>query len=118
MSLSQYMEIVALQRRVGSCVAFLIGLGDKFFSSGMTEVDRDLIPTILSRVPSSVTPGLFQSYAMLLWFTLEINKQINQNNLAAWLIVYEKVVASEPSVVAHTLLGEEPHTGVFNRDFA
>ena len=82
MSLSRYMEHVALQRRAGSCVAFLIGLGDKFFSSGVTDVDRDLIPTILRRVPSSVTSSrVIPSYAMLLWFTLEVNIQINQNNL-------------------------------------
>ena len=37
-----------IAKEVGSCVAFLIGLGEKFFSSGMTEFDRDLIPTILS----------------------------------------------------------------------
>ena len=55
MSLSQYMEIVALQRRVGSCVAFLISLGEKFFSSGMTEVDRDLIPTILIPIICNAT---------------------------------------------------------------
>ena len=61
MSLSQYTEIVALQRRAGSCVAFLIGLGEKFFSSGVTEVDRDLIPTILSRVPSNVTSRVIPS---------------------------------------------------------
>ena len=74
MSLSQYTEIVALQRRAGSCVAFLIALGEKFFSSGVTEVDRDLIPTILSRVPSNVTSRVIPSYAMLFWFTLEVNK--------------------------------------------
>ena len=51
----QYMEIVALQRRVGSCVAFLISLGEKFFSSGMTEVDRDLIPTILIPIICNAT---------------------------------------------------------------
>ena len=48
-------------------------------------------------------PGLFhhmQGYSG----SLEVNKLINQNYLAAWFHVYEKVVASEPSVVAHTLL--------------
>ena len=65
----------------------------------MTEVDRDLIPTILRRVPTSVTSRVIPSYAMLL-FTLEV---INQNNQGAWFYVYEKVGASEPSMVAHTL---------------
>ena len=57
-----------------SCVAFLIGLGEKFLSSGVTEVDRGITPTILSRVPSNVTSRVIPSYAMLLWFTLEVNK--------------------------------------------
>ena len=62
-------------------IAFLIGLGEKFFSSGVTEVDRDFIPTILRRVPSSLTSRVIPLYALLLWSTLEVNKQTNENKL-------------------------------------
>ena len=39
MFLSQYMEIVDAQNEAGASVGFLIGLGKKFFSSGVTIVD-------------------------------------------------------------------------------
>lgn len=75
MSLSEYMEIVELQRKAGGCIAFLIGLGGKFFSSGVSEVDSSLIPAIRNQAPSSVTTRVIPSYAILLWFTLEVYKR-------------------------------------------
>ena len=58
MSLSQYTEIVALQRRAGSCVAFLIGLGEKFFSSGVTLIGTSFLLSSAEYLLMS-PPGLF-----------------------------------------------------------
>lgn len=71
MTLSQYMEIVSLQKRAGSCVGLLIGLGDRFFSSGISIVDNEIIPMILEKAPA-INVRVVPSYAMLLWFTLEV----------------------------------------------
>ena len=72
MSLSEYMEIVRLQTEAGSCVGFCIALGKEFFSTGIGEVDNDLLPMITSKVGENVNPRVVPSYAMLLWFTLKV----------------------------------------------
>lgn len=75
MTLAQYMEVVQLQSKAGSCIAFLIGLGGNFFTSGIIEVDNILIPMLLKAAPSNVTLRVIPSYSMLLWFTIEILKE-------------------------------------------
>lgn len=72
MTLSEYMSIVRLQRRAGSCVGYLIGLGKKFFSTGVSEVDTEILPLLTERAPSGVNPRVMPSYAILLWFCLEV----------------------------------------------
>ncbi len=39
LSLTKYMEIAKLQGCASSCAGLFIGLRDKFFSSGIAEVD-------------------------------------------------------------------------------
>ena len=72
MTLSNYMEIVNLQKRAGNCAGFFIGLGAEFFSSGIAQVDDDLLPTLVEKAGSNVNPRVIPSYAMLLWFTLKV----------------------------------------------
>lgn len=72
MTLSNYMEIVNLQKVAGSCVGFFITLGEEFFTSGISEVDNDLLPMMTGKVGSDVNPRVIPSYAMLLWFTLKV----------------------------------------------
>ena len=73
-TLTNYMEIVNLQKVAGSCVGFFIGLGEKFFTSGISEVDNDILPTLIEKAGSNVNPRVIPSYAMLLWFTLEVRR--------------------------------------------
>ncbi len=54
MNLSEYMSIVALQTRAGSCGGFLIGLGKTFFDEGVAEVDKEILP-LLTIVPLQET---------------------------------------------------------------
>ena len=51
MTLSEYMEIVDLQMEAGSCAGFIISLGQKFFSGGVSVVDRELLPLLHRRAP-------------------------------------------------------------------
>lgn len=74
MTLSNYMEIVNLQEKAGNCVGFLISLGEEFFMSGVSEVDNDILPTLVDKAGSNVNPRVVPSYAMLLWFTLKVRK--------------------------------------------
>ena len=53
---------------------FFIGLGAEFFSSGIAQVDDDLLPTLVEKAGSNVNPRVIPSYAMLLWFTLKVRK--------------------------------------------
>lgn len=72
MTLSEYMSIVRLQKKAGSCVGFLIGLGKKFFSTGLHQVDNQITPLLTERAPPGVNPRVMPSYAILLWFCLEV----------------------------------------------
>ena len=71
MSISEYMEIVEAQNEAGAAVGFFVGLGRRFFSSGVTTVDGDIIPALTERA-QGVCPRVIPSYAILLWFTLEV----------------------------------------------
>lgn len=72
LSLSNYMEIVNIQKRAGNCVGFFIRLGEEFFKSGVSEVDNDILPTSINKAGSNVNPRVIPSYAMLLWFTSKV----------------------------------------------
>ena len=81
LSLTQYMEIAKLQGCASSCAGLLIGLGNKFFSSGIAEVDHSIIPIITERAPSGINSRVVPSYAILLWFTLEVNLYHSTSNV-------------------------------------
>jgi len=73
MTLRDYMRIVELQARAGSCVGFFIGLGKTFFEEGIAEVDEKILPTLANVAPRSVNPRVIPSYAILLWFSMKVN---------------------------------------------
>lgn len=75
MTLSEYMSIVALQRKAGSCAGFLIGLGKKFFDTGVSEVDNVILPQLSALAPASVNPRVMPSYSILVWFCLQVSLQ-------------------------------------------
>ena len=60
------MELVQLQEQAGNCAGFFISLGDEFFKSGVSEVDRVITPTLRDR---AVNPRVIPSYA---WFALKV----------------------------------------------
>lgn len=72
MSLCQYMEIVDLQRKAGTCVGYLISLGKKFFEVGVSQVDSNIIPQLKDMASPHVNPRVVPSYGILLWFSLEV----------------------------------------------
>ena len=72
MTLSEYMEIVELQMEAGSCAGFIISLGQKFFSGGVSVVDRELLPLLHRRAPPGVNPRVMPTYSILLWFCLQV----------------------------------------------
>ena len=74
MTLSEYMSIVTLQAKAGSCAGFLIGLGKTFFDKGVAEVDEKILPQLTSMAPGYVNPRVMPSYAILLWFSLKVSQ--------------------------------------------
>ena len=82
MTLSDYMEIVNLQKSAGTCVGFFIALGKEFFSTGLSEVDNDILPTLVEKAGLDVDPRVIPSYAMLLWFTVKVSR--NRCTVSMW----------------------------------
>ena len=70
LSLSDYMKLVELWKKAGSCAAFCICLGHLFFTEGVNEVDNTIIP-LLSNIKDSNTRVL-PSYSILYWFALKV----------------------------------------------
>ncbi len=73
MTLQEYMQIVELQKKCGSCAGFLIGLGQKFFSA---VVDSQLLPMLNEMAIEDVNPRVMPSYAITLWFCLDVYKSL------------------------------------------
>ena len=71
--LSDYMKLVELWKKAGSCAAFCIRLGNLFFTEGVNEVDNTIIP-LLSNIKDSNTlsPRVLPSYSILYWFPLKV----------------------------------------------
>ena len=66
------MELVDLQDKAGSCAGFCISLGEEFFSTGVSEVDQDLLPVLMKQAGGAVNSRVIPSDATLLWFTLKV----------------------------------------------
>ena len=66
------MRLVEIWDRCSSCVGFCIGLGARFFDVGYKEIDDVLVPLLESKADESISPRVFPSYAILLWFTNEV----------------------------------------------
>ena len=66
LSLSDYMKLVELWKKAGSCAAFCIRLGHLFFTEGVNKVDNTIIP-LLSNIKDSNTlsPRVLPSYSIL-----------------------------------------------------
>lgn len=73
MTLTEYMKIVELQKNAGSSAGYLISLGRKFFSVGVSAVDVEILSMLTNRAPPDVNPRVMPSYAIMLWFCLEVS---------------------------------------------
>ncbi len=65
------MELVSLWKECGKCAGFCIGVGKKFFSEGVKEVDEETVPAF-EEFSGNVTPRVILSYAILHWFTVQV----------------------------------------------
>ncbi len=74
LSLSDYMKLVELWKKAGSCTAFCIRLGHSFFSDGVAEVDDTILPLLHTMVKGSniLSPRVLPAYSILYWFSLKV----------------------------------------------
>ena len=71
-TLAEYMELSDLWESCSPCVGFCVSLGDKFFSTGVQEVDAVIQPHLSSMVGRAVVPRVLPAYSILYWFTLQV----------------------------------------------
>lgn len=72
MSGVEYTTLPLLLKEGTRAMGTVIGLGKKFVLSGIKEMDEKLLPQLRSIVGQDTMPRVLPSYAMLLWFTIEV----------------------------------------------
>lgn len=72
MTLTEYMELTEQWESCSSCVGFCVSLGEEFFSSGVKEVDTEIMPNISSQAGPNVIPRVLPSYSILYWFARQV----------------------------------------------
>ena len=72
LNLTEYLELGDLWEESSLCVGLCVSLGEKFFTSGIREVDDDILPDIRTAVGDKVTPRVLPSYSILYWFAKEV----------------------------------------------
>ena len=73
MPISQYMELVKIWKACSSCTGFCIKLGQLFFTEGVKNVDEAILPLFTTSAAKSISPRVLPSYAILYWFSLQVN---------------------------------------------
>ena len=71
-SVSQYIDLVKLRKVCNSCIGFCISLGKLFYSDSVREVDEQILPMFTAMVAKGIIPRVLPSYAILLWFSLQV----------------------------------------------
>ena len=71
--MTDYVHVTDLIKRCASAIGSIIALGKKFIDRGIGELDSYILPKLRSMLTSSVVPRVLPSYAILMWFTLEVN---------------------------------------------
>ena len=56
LDLAEYVALGDMWEECSSCVGFYVALGERFFKSGIEEVDTAILPTMRSIVGDKVTP--------------------------------------------------------------
>lgn len=70
-SMTNYAKLPKLVKKSTSAVGQFIQLGMKFLEKGIGEMDDVIIPKLRSLL-GDVIPRVLPSYAILVWFTLEV----------------------------------------------
>ena len=65
------MQLVEMWEKCGACIGFCIGLGERFFDTGIAEMEQ-LVEMLVSNAKLSISPRVLPSYATLLWFAKEV----------------------------------------------
>ena len=76
LGLTDYMELAETWEGCTTCVGFCVSLGQKFFSSGIKEVDKTILPHLTALAGSDVHPRVLPSYSTLYWFSLQVRSSI------------------------------------------
>jgi hypothetical protein len=99
LSLSDYMKLVELWKKAGSCAAFCIRLGHLFFTEGVNEVDNEIQPLLSNIIkdPNTLSPRVLPSYAILYWFALKVIWATSFTSLHAPACMYVEGHFSIPS---------------------
>lgn len=58
-------------------LGFCVSLGNIFFSTGMGEVDENILPHLSELAGSEVMPRVLPSYSMLYWFATKVRPRVN-----------------------------------------
>ena len=67
------MELVELQEGSSTCLGYCVSLGQRFFTSGIKEVDTTILPHITAVAGPSVIPRVLPSYSLLYWFAIQVS---------------------------------------------
>ena len=68
-----YADLPILIKKSSSSVGHFIALGRKFLDVGIRNMDDVILPKLPSLLGSGVIPHCLPSYAILVWFTLEVS---------------------------------------------
>lgn len=72
LSLTEYMELAELWDGCCPCAGFCVSLGEKFFSSGVQEIDKEVLPKLSAKAAAGVVPRVLPSYSILFWFSHQV----------------------------------------------
>ncbi len=75
--LVEYTKFPDLLSKASSAVAFVIGLGKRFVEDGIRELDETILPELKRDIGELAIPRVLPSYAILMWFTLEVCSYIH-----------------------------------------
>ena len=70
--IERYAMTTEIMKQASSGVGTIISLGKAFTEQGIREINQDLIPFVKEALGDAILPRVVPSYAMLLWFTLQV----------------------------------------------
>lgn len=71
-TVADYTKLPELMKDATSCIGFSISLGERFLTSGITDIDTVIFPKLRGLLPQGVWPRVVPGYATLLWFTEQV----------------------------------------------